>query len=112
MANIITDLETWLLDYGDRLYRYLVYKKLFTPYEQEAAFVDESIYEDTHYRLCKIEEAIDLGNGEWLLGLRTIEEDGQVFGMVHYHKLSELRLALFENDQSIELYEEKEDNDV
>lgn len=109
MANVITDFETWLLDYSERLYRYLVYKKTFTPYEQKNAFVDESVYEDTHYQLCKIDEAIDLGNGEWMLGLRTIEEDGKVYGMVHYHKLSEIRLALFENDQSIELYEDKDD---
>ena len=37
MPKFITDFETWLLDYGDRLYRYLVYKKMFTPYEQQQA---------------------------------------------------------------------------
>ena len=105
MANIVTDFETWLLDYGDRIYSYLVYKKMFTPYEQQKAFSDENIYEDSHYELCKIEEAIDLGNGEWLLGLRTIGDDGKIYSMVHYYKLSEIRLALFENDQCLELYE-------
>lgn len=74
MPKFITDFETWLLDYGDRLYRYLVYKRMFTPYEQQNAFEDESEYEDTHYELCQIAEAIDLG-GDWLLGLRTIGED-------------------------------------
>lgn len=106
MANIITDFVTWLSDYGDRLYRYLVYKKMFTPYEQQRAFSDESVYEDTHYELCQIAEVIDLGDGDWLLGLRTIGDDGKIYGMIHYYKLSEIRLALFENDQHLELYEE------
>ena len=43
MANVITDFETWLLDYGDRLYRYLAYKRTFTPYEQQHAFMDERV---------------------------------------------------------------------
>lgn len=105
MPKFITDFETWLLDYGDRLYRYLVYKRMFTP-------ENESEYEDNHYELCQIAEAIDLG-GDWLLGLRTIEEDGKIYGMIHYYKLSEIRLAFFENDQHIELYEEeKNDNEL
>lgn len=105
MLKYITDFETWLLDYGDRLYRYLVYKRMFTP-------ESESEYEDNHYELCQIAEAIDLG-GDWLLGLRTIEEDGKIYGMIHYYKLSEIRLAFFENDQHIELYEEeKNDNEL
>lgn len=109
MPKFITDFETWLLDYGDRLYRYLVYKKMFTPYEQQQAFEDESVYEDYHYELCQIAEAIDLGNGDWMLGLRTVDDDGKIYGMIHYYKLSEIRLAYFENDQHIELYEEKEE---
>ena len=105
MPKFITDFETWLLDYGDRLYRYFVYKRMFTP-------ENESEYEDNHYELCQIAEAIELG-GDWLLGLRTIGEDGKIYGMIHYYKLSEIRLAFFENDQHIELYEEeKNDNEL
>ena len=105
MPKFITDFETWLLDYGDRLYRYLVYKRMFTP-------ENESEYEDNHYELCQIAEAIELG-GDWLLGLRTIGEDCKIYGMIHYYKLSEIRLAFFENDQHIELYEEeKNDNEL
>lgn len=111
MSNIITDMETWLLDEGDRIYRYLVYKKLFTPYEEKHAFMDESVFEDTHYELCQIEEAIDLGNGEWMLGLRSIGEDGKIYGRVEYYKLSEIRLARFDNDKTLELYYDKEDEE-
>ena len=93
MPKFITDFETWLLDYGDRIYRYLVYKN-----------------ENYYYRLCKITEAIDLGNGDWMLGLRTVDDDGKVCGMIHYYKLSEIRLALLDDDQCIELYENKEED--
>lgn len=104
---MITDFETWLLDYGDRLYRYVVYKKMFTPYEEQNAFMDETCYEDNHYDLCVIQEAIDLGSGDWMLGLKSVGEDGRVYGMIHYYKLSEIRLALFDNDQKIKLYTKK-----
>lgn len=97
--RVITDIETWLHDDGDRLYRYLVYRKVYTPYEQQKAFTDESVYEDDHYELCRIEEAIDLGNGEWLLGLRIVGEDGEDYGHTMYFKLSEIRLARFDNDE-------------
>lgn len=110
MANISINFETWLLNCGDRIYSYLVYKKMFTPYEQQKAFSDESIYEDSHYELCKIEEAVNLGDGEWLLGLRTIGDDGKIYGMIHYYKLSEIRLSLFEHDQLLELYKDEEDS--
>lgn len=110
MSKIITDFETWIRACGDRLYRYLVYKRMFTPYEQQNAFEDESEYEEPYYKLCQIAEAIDLG-GDWLLGLRTIGEAGKVYGRIHYYKLSEIRLAFFENDQRLELYEYEEDDD-
>ena len=67
-----TDMETWFLDNSDRIYRFVVYKKLFTPYEQDKKFSDESQFEDTHYRFGFIEEAIELGQGEWLLGFREV----------------------------------------
>lgn len=109
MASQITDMLTWLLDNDDQIYRYLIYKKVFTPYEQQKAYMDESEYEDGgHYVLCKIEEAIDLGNGDWLLGLRTISDDGMVYGTTNYVRLNEIRLSRFDNDQKIKLYEEDE----
>ena len=42
MANA-TNMVNWISDCGGRLYRYLVYKKMFTPYEEKSAFVDESV---------------------------------------------------------------------
>ena len=101
-----TDMETWLSDNSDRIYRFMVYKKLFTPYEQEQKFSDESQFEDTHYRFGFIEEAIELGHGEWLLGLREII-DGEVYD-INYFKLSDIQLSYFEQDQNMLSEEEDE----
>lgn len=101
-----TDMETWFSDNSDRIYRFVVYKKLFTPYEQEQKFSDESQFEDTHYRFGFIEEAIELGHGEWLLGLREII-DGEVYD-INYFKLSDIQLSYFEQDQNMLSDEEDE----
>lgn len=110
MATFYGDLETWLLDEGDRIYRYLVYKKYRTAYEEQNAFEDESIYESNYYSLCKIEEAIDLGD-DWLLGLREINNDGEICDFIHFYKFSEIHLSLFDRDQHLELYKNDDDND-
>jgi len=103
-------METWFCDNSDRIYRFVVYKKLFTPYEQEHKFMDESQFEDIHYRFAFIEEAVELGNGEWLLGFREII-DGEVCKYIHYYKLSDIQLSYFEQDQDMlsEEYEEDEE---
>lgn len=99
MAKCVTDMETWLSDYGNRIFRFLVYKKLFTPYEQEHKFMDESQFEDTHYSFGYIEEAIDLG-GDWLLGFRRVfEGDSEPSELTEYYKLSDIQLSYSERDQ-------------
>ena len=100
-----TDMETWFLDNSDRIYRFLVYKKLFTPYEQDKKFMDESQFEDIHYRFGFIEEAIDLGHGQWLIGFREIV-DGGVCGYISYFRLSDIQMSYFEQDQH--MFEEEE----
>ena len=95
-----TDMETWWLDNNDRIYRFVVYKKLFTPYEQEHKFMDESQFEDISYRYGFIEEAIELGNGEWLLGFREII-DYEVCKYIHYYRLSDIQLSYFGQDQDM-----------
>lgn len=94
-----TDMETWWLDNKERIYRFVVYKKLFTPYEQEHKFMDESQFEDDHFRFGFIEEAIELGHGEWLLGFREVEDE--VSKSISYFKLSDIQLSLYEGDQNM-----------
>ena len=95
-----TDMETWFCDNGDRIYRFVVYKKLFTPYEQDKKFMDESQFEDDHYRFGFIEEVIELGHGEWLIGFREII-DYEVCEFISYFKLSDIQLSYFEKDQDM-----------
>ena len=102
-----TDMETWFLDNSDRIYRFVVYKKLFTPYEQDKKFMDESQFEDTHYRFGFIKEVIELGNGEWLLGFREVI-DGEVCSYISYFKLSDIQLSFFEQDQGMLSDEDEE----
>lgn len=103
-----TDMETWFCDNSDRIYRFVVYKKLFTPYEQDKKFMDESQFEDDHYRYGFIEEAIELGHGEWLLGFREVVE-GEVCSYLSYFKLSDIQLSYFEKDQDMLSEEDEED---
>lgn len=100
---MITDFETWYRDVGcDRLFRFLVYRRMFTPYEQDAAFIDETPYEETTYTFGRIEEAIDLGNGDWFLGIRELfpDEEMNESDTVTYYCLSEIRLEFREKDAS------------
>lgn len=94
-----TDMETWWLDNRERIYRFVVYKKLFTPYEQEHKFMDESQFEDNHFRFGFIEETIELGNGEWLLGFREVVDD-EACESINYFKLSDIQLSFYERDQN------------
>lgn len=108
MAKQITDMETWLLDNEGKIFRYVIYRRMFTPYEQEQAFTDESQYEDTHFTFGFIEEAIELGGGEWLLGFRKVY-DGEVYDEIEYCRLSEIRLSCFDCDQN--MFTEEKDGD-
>lgn len=98
MVKQITDMETWLLDNGDRLFRYRVYRRMFTPYEQDKKYMDQSDFESDYRQFGYIEEAIDLGDGEWYLGIREVFDD-LVMDFLTYYYLSELRLEYSPSDQ-------------
>lgn len=95
----ITDVETWLLDNDGRIFRFTVYRRMFTPKEQDAKYSDETFFEDGGaYQYGIIEEAVELGHGEWLLGIREVCDD-EVCDVVSYYRLSEIRLHCFDKDQ-------------
>lgn len=100
-----TDLETWLHDFGDRIYRILEYRKpgLFTPYEVENKFSDESLYMCNEYKKVIIEEVIELPNKDLLIGFCEVfsEDDGEyeISDNIEYLKLSEIKLECFACDQ-------------
>lgn len=101
MRREITDMTTWLIDNENRIFRYTIYRRMFTPYEESQKYIDETEYENGgNYTLCRIEEAVDLGNGEWLLGMREIIDE-DLSNTITYVRLGEIRLEYFECDQDI-----------
>lgn len=90
---IMTDMQTFILDNSDTLFRYLVYKKMFTPFEIDRKYRDESLFDDQSYSYGYIVECIELPNQEILLGIK--DEDDIV---VSYYTLPEIRLYKFKDD--------------
>lgn len=90
----MTDFETWVLDNSDRVYRYWVYKRMFTPHEQDAKYIDQSCYEDETCEYGIIKEAVELPDGDILLGFIDPNDAGtRVEGYITYYKLSEIALV-------------------
>ena len=99
---VATNLETFALDNSDTIFRFLVYRRMYTPYEQAEKYIDESFYEDDHYFFGYLENVIDLGYGNWLLGFRLIDDcNGEKFDNIEYYKLDEIRLSYFDDDQKL-----------
>lgn len=111
---MITDFETWLLDVGfDRTFRLLEYRRPgdWTPYEIEKKYIDESHYKDNHYTFIKIKEAIELPNGDFLIGYIDVSDVEDFWDFddekerVNYRKLSEIELCW--NPEDDMKYEDK-----
>jgi len=90
------------LNNSDTIFRMQVYKRLFTPYEMDKAFVDETQFEDDWMKVC-ICEVYELPDKDILLGVRRIydAEDWHRFEdswIIEYFKLSEIRLSMYPTD--------------
>lgn len=84
---------------GD-VFMFWVYRRLFTPYEQQEAFMDESYFEDAHAQSGRLVECVPLGErSDYLLGFQIADEDGIALDYLEYYRLSELRLALNTHDE-------------
>lgn len=108
-GELITDFETWMLDVGfDRTFRILEYRRVgdWTPLEMEKKWMDQSQYKDNHYTLIRIKEAIELPDGDILIGyidVTDLEWDGDFDedkAVINYRKLSQLEICWCpENDE-------------
>ena len=104
MADSWGDIHTWLSDVGEeRVFRMWVFKKMFTPYEQDKKFSDESVYEDDVCKYVMIKELIELPDGDLLIGFQDADSDNLY---LEYYKLSEIRLDYCQSDK-----ERREDED-
>lgn len=100
-------MSEWAADCRGAVFRYLTYKRLFTPYEQENKFMDESQFEDIHYDFGRLEGVVDLGSGDMLLIFRELldgvdpssgEDAWEETGMTVYRRLSDIQLYQFDCD--------------
>lgn len=108
MAYSWGDIHTWLSDEAeDRVFRMWIFKRMFTPYEQDEKFSDESIYEDDTCKFVMIKELIELADGDYLIGFQDVDRDDLY---IEYYKLSEIRLDYCQSDKE-RLYDEEYDEE-
>ena len=103
-----TTINEWLKEYEHKIFRMWRYKKMFTPYEIEQKFVDESVYESDMCEYIIITKIIPLSNDDYLLGYILV--DGYNYNEIidkpdnekleWYVKLSEISLAYSETDNT------------
>lgn len=103
-----TNINEWLKDYEHKIFRMWKYKRMFTPYEIEQKFVDESVYESDVCEDIIITKIIPISNDDYLLGY--ILADSYIYNEIvgkpekdrleWYVKLSEISLAYSEKDNA------------
>ena len=99
MADSWGDIHTWLSDVGqERVFRMWIFKKMFTPYEQDEKFSDESVYVDDICKYVMIKELIELPDGDLLIGFQDTDDIDSDNLYLKYYKLSEIRLDYCQND--------------
>ena len=85
-------------------FRFWVYRRMYTPLEQDKKYMDESYYEDTYCKIAYIREVIILPDNDILLGFEDAEfagdtdEEGRSDTAIWYYKLSEIRLERYDGD--------------
>ena len=103
----MTDMETFILDNMNKIFRYYKYKRVWTPFELDKKYSDESIFENGGYaEFCYIRQAIELPDGDVLLKLEIThspeddilyqdENDDRIY---KYEKLSDIVLEEYSAD--------------
>ena len=94
--TVYEDFRQFIEQNPNRIYRYWVYRRMYTPYEQKQGFMDESFFEQSQALFGVIREVIPLTNGDLLLGIADITEDTSELTaenrQMAYHRLSDLHL--------------------
>ena len=83
----------------ERVFRMWVFKKMFTPYEQDEKFLDESVYVDDTCKFVIIKEMIELPDGDLLIGFQDADDADSDNLYLKYYKLSEIRLDYCQSDK-------------
>lgn len=83
----------------DTIFRLWEYKRMFTPYEQEQKFIDESPYVNEECNYVRILDVIALPDGDLFLATTYAYDDSTY---ISYYKLSEISLGRSEKDMEEE----------
>lgn len=109
-----TNIGTWLFDSQEgQIFRYCVYKKVYTPYEQDKKFSDETEFENGGYwNYAYITNVIEIPN-DLLIEFEELYQDEECtpfkpIGHKSYRRLSDISLQKYDIDN--ENYEEKEED--
>lgn len=106
---IMNDFKTFMEDCSNRVWRLSVYRRMFTPYEQDKKYMDETCFENETINAF-IEEVITLPDNDILLGVRQVFDKNSIehpeeYPNLDYYKLSEIRLAFcpYDYDELLEI---------
>lgn len=103
----MTDMETFIVDNQDKIFRYYKYKRVWTPFELDKKYSDESIFENGEYaEFVYIRQAIELPDEDVLLKLEITHspEDDMLYQdedndrIYKYEKLSDIVLEEYSAD--------------
>ena len=90
-------MKNFIKKHKNEIFRYWLRKRMWTPYEMELKDPEQTEYEMLECDYGYLVEAIDLGY-DWLIGISGELDKSYI----SYYKLSELELALCQNDQNDE----------
>lgn len=105
------DIQTYVRNNQDTIYRLWKYKKMFTPYEINGRFEDESVYEEDVCTFVKIQEVICLPN-DILIKFRVmfenfvcddVEKNFIDSGLYIFERLSDIKLSEYDSDNGREV---------
>ena len=100
-------------DNKNTVFRYWIYRRQYTPYEQDQKFTDESVFEDIFCKQAYIRQCIFLPDGDILIGFVDADINSYDDKTMQYCKLSEIRLESYSVDQEDEEEEDDEyDEDI
>lgn len=105
----MTDFDTFVLDNQDKIFRYYKYVRVWTPFELDKKYSDESIFENGGYaKFAYIRQAIELPDRDVLLKLEIThspEDD------ILYQDEDNDRIYIYEKLSDIVLEEYSADNE-
>ncbi len=101
-VNTSNDAMAFFHQNKDRIYRFYVYKRIFTPRELEMKYIDQSEFASNMARFGLIREAIILPDKDVLLGIAeitdSVDDIREEYRHLEYFKLSEIRLEYYPDD--------------